>query len=128
MSRNLLNSQSLSSAIKAGCSKQAELQTAIKALETKLTENSSLQIHITNYMKTKPVFEEHKKSGYFQKFYLAHQQELLIHRAARAAFNECGLKSLPTIAHLRSDYGTVLSEKGSWPSNSKTPQQSCIIY
>lgn len=97
-------------------SQQAEarcnaLSSAVKATEAKLAENAVLQTHILNYIKTREVYAAYLQSGYSKKFLAEHEGEITLHKAAKKAFDELGLKKLPTIKTLRAEYASLLAEK-----------------
>ena len=84
---------------------------SIKAAEAKLTEIAVLKTHIINYAKTRPVYDTYRKSGYSKKFLEAHREEITLHKAAKAAFDESNLKTLPKIKELDAEYSKLLTEK-----------------
>lgn len=63
------------------------------------------------YAKTRDVYAAYRKAGYSRKFYGEHETEILIHKAAKAAFDELGLKKLPTIKALQAEYAELLAGK-----------------
>ena len=65
---------------------------SIKAAEARLTEIAGLKTHIINYAKTRPAYDAYRKSGYIKKFLDAHREEITLHKAAKAAFDEAGLQ------------------------------------
>ena len=87
------------------------LASAVKATEAKLAENAVLQTHILNYIKTREVYAAYRQSGYSKKFLSEHEGEIALHKAAKKAFDELGLKKLPTIKTLRTEYAALLAEK-----------------
>ena len=87
------------------------LSSAVKATEAKLAENAVLQTHILNYIKTREVYAAYRQSGYSKKFLAEHEGEIALHKAAKKAFDELGLKKLPTIKTLRTEYAALLTEK-----------------
>ena len=87
------------------------LLVAIQKSERRLTEIGTLKKHIINYSKTRPIYEEYRKAGYSKKFLDAHREEITIHRAAKAAFDELGVKKLPKIKELSAEYAEVLAAK-----------------
>ena len=87
------------------------LASAVKATEAKLAENAVLQTHILNYIKTREVYAAYRQSGYSKKFLAEHEGEIALHKAAKKAFDELGLKKLPTIKTLRTEYAALLAEK-----------------
>ena len=62
-------------------------------------------------MKTKDVYTAYRKAGYSKKFYSEHEGDLILHKAAKSAFNELGTKKLPTIKSLQAEYAVLLSTK-----------------
>ena len=87
------------------------LNTEIKAAEKRMAEIQVLRTHIINYMKTKDTYTAYRKAGYSKKFYMEHESELIIHKAAKSAFDELGTKKLPTIKVLQAEYAELLSAK-----------------
>ena len=84
---------------------------SIKAAEARLTEIAVLKTHIINYAKTRPVYDAYRKSGYSKKFLEAHREQITLHKAAKAAFDEASLKKLPKVKELDAEYATLLSQK-----------------
>lgn len=84
---------------------------SIKAAEARLTEIAVLKTHIINYVKTRPVYDAYRKSGYSKKFLEAHREEITLHKAAKAAFDEANLKKLPKVKELDAEYAALLSQK-----------------
>jgi AraC-like DNA-binding protein len=87
------------------------LSSRIKELEAVLTANANLQKHIVNYSKTRQTYIEYRKAGYSKKFKELHETDIILHQAAKKAFDELGLKKLPTVASLRAAYAPTLEEK-----------------
>lgn len=92
-------------------SKRDELLSSIKASEVRLAEIASLKKHIINYSKTRPTYEEYRKAGYSKKFFEAHREELTLHKAAKQAFDELGVRKIPRVKELSVEYARVLAEK-----------------
>jgi hypothetical protein len=87
------------------------LSDKIKVLDNTLTANASLQKHIVTYVKTRQTYIDYRKAGYSKKFREAHEADILLHQTAKKAFDELGLKKLPTVASLRAEYAEALGEK-----------------
>lgn len=83
----------------------------VRASEKRLVEIAALRKHIINYAKTRNTYEAYRKAGYSKKFYEAHREELTIHKAAKQAFDELGVKKLPKVKELNAEYAEVFSEK-----------------
>ena len=67
--------------------------------------------YIFNYAKTRDIYTDYRKAGYSKKFYEEHRAELTLHKAAKAAFEELGVKKLPTIKALQAECDELFSVK-----------------
>ena len=76
-----------------------------------MAEITELRKHIINYAKTREVYVAYRKAGYSKKFLVEHEAEILLHKAAKTAFDEMGIKKLPTVKSLQAEYAALLSEK-----------------
>ena len=90
-----------------------ELSATIKAAEQRMAEIAVLKTHIINYAKTREVYVAYRKAGYSKKFKAEHESEILLHQAAKKAFDGLGLKKLPTVKRLQAEYAALLAEKKS---------------
>ena len=53
----------------------------------------------------------YRKAGYSKKFREKHEEEILLHQAAKNAFDEMGVKKLPKVKELQTEYAKLLEEK-----------------
>jgi hypothetical protein len=86
----------------------------IRELEAELKSNAELQKHIVGYSKTRKVYEEYRKAGYSKKFKAAHDADIILHQAAKTAFDALGYgkgKKIPAVKTLRTEYAAALEEK-----------------
>ena len=90
-----------------------DLSAKIKAAEKRMAEIAVLKTHIINYVKTREVYAAYRKAGYSKSFKAEHESEILLHQAAKKAFDEQGLKKLPTVKELQAEYAALLVEKKS---------------
>ena len=88
-----------------------ELSGQIKAAEERMTELTALRKHIINYAKTREVYVAYRKAGYSKKFLAEHEGDILLHKAAKKAFDEMGIKKLPTVKSIQAEYAGLLAEK-----------------
>ena len=88
-----------------------ELSAQIKAAEKRMAEIAVLRTHIVNYAKTRETYVAYRKAGYSRKFREEHEQEILLHQAAKNAFDEMGVKKLPKVKDLQAEYAKLLEEK-----------------
>ena len=89
----------------------SELSESIKAAEKRMAEIGALQTHINNYHKTRKVYEEYRKAGYSKKFFEEHRDAILLHKAAKDAFNQLGGTKLPSRQALSTEFYELLSQK-----------------
>ena len=109
--RNLRNPVRLAAAAAKKSAERDSLLASIQASETRLTEIATLRKHIINYSKTRGTYEEYRKAGYSKKFFEAHREELTLHKAAKAAFDELGVKKIPKVKDLNAEYAELMASK-----------------
>jgi relaxase/mobilisation nuclease domain len=97
--------------VDAATARYHELGDSIKAAETRTAEIAVLRTHIVNYAKTRPVYDAYRKAGYSKRFLENHRAEITLHKAAKAAFDESNLKTLPKVKELDAEYSKLLTEK-----------------
>ena len=97
--------------VNAATARYHELGDSIKASEKRLAEIAVLKAHIINYAKTRPVYDAYRKTGYSKHFLEGHRAEITLHKAAKAAFDEANLKTLPKVKELDAEYSKLLTEK-----------------
>lgn len=90
---------------------EKELSEKINQAQMRLAEINVLKTHIVNYSKTKDIYVAYRKSGYSKKFLEEHESDIIIHKAAKKAFDELGVKKLPTIKSLQVEFADLLSTK-----------------
>ena len=88
-----------------------DLSRQIKDAEKRMAQIAVLKTHIINYAKTRETYIAYRKAGYSKKFYEAHTAELLLHKAAKSAFDELGIRKLPSVKTLNAEYAELLSSK-----------------
>ena len=91
--------------------KEKELSAKITEAQNRIAEVNVLKTQIINYSKTRDVYVAYRKSGYSKKFLEEHEDDIIVHRAAKKAFDELGLKKLPTIKSLQVEFAEKLAEK-----------------
>ena len=108
---NLLEYAVLEEKAAAATAHHNELSAQIKAAEKRMAEIAVLRTHIVNYAKTREVYVAYRKAGYSKKFREEHEKEILLHQAAKNAFDEMGVKKLPKVKELQTEYAKLLEEK-----------------
>ena len=109
----LLDYADLAAKAAAATERYNGLSEKIKAAERRMAEIAVLKTHIINYSKTRDVYVAYRKAGYSKKFKAEHESEILLHQAAKKAFDGLGLKKLPTVKSLQAEYAALLAEKKS---------------
>ena len=87
------------------------LSSQIKAKEQRMTELSALRTHVIAYHRTRETYAAYRKSGYSKEFRKEHEADILLHKAAKKAFDELGIQKLPKIASIQEEYTQLASEK-----------------
>ena len=108
---NIDSAEQLQDLASQKAAKRDELLSSIQASEKRLAEIATLKKHIINYSKTRSTYEAYRKAGYSKKFFEAHREELTLHKAAKQAFDELGVKKLPKVKELNAEYAELLSGK-----------------
>lgn len=103
--------EQLNRLVRQQTAKRDVLLSFIQQSEKRLVEIGTLKKHIINYSKTRAIYEEYRKAGYSKKFLEAHREEITIHKAAKAAFDELGVRKLPRVKDLSIEYAEVLAAK-----------------
>ena len=111
---NMLSYAELSEKNDSATDRYNVLAGEIKAAEARMAELSVLRRHIINYVKTREVYVTYRKSGYSKRFLDAHESDLMLHKAAKKAFEELGYgqgKKLPTVKSIQIEYAELLEKK-----------------
>ena len=103
--------ETLDALVDGSAARYHELMKIIKDAETKMAENKVLKTHIINYSKTRDTYIAYRKSGYSKKFYEAHRDEILLHKAAKEAFSKLPDGKIPKVKELNEEFARMLSEK-----------------
>ena len=107
----LLDYEELEEKASAATEQFHALSAQIKAAEGRMAEIAVLKTHIINYAKTRDVYAGYHKAGYSKKYLAEHEGDILLHKAAKKAFDELGVKKLPSVKGLQEEYAKLLTEK-----------------
>ena len=108
---NLLEYAVLEEKAAAATAHHNELSAKIKAAEKRMAEIAVMRTHIINYAKTRDTYVAYREAGYSKKFCEEHEKEILLHQAAKNAFDDMGVKKLPKVKELQAEYAQLLTEK-----------------
>ena len=105
---------------------------------SRLRDIAELKMQIINYAKTREVYAEYRKTGYSKRFLESHRDEILLHQAAKKAFdlhqaakkafNKRGIKKLPHVKDLSSEYGSILAEKRKFYEEYRAVKKEMMNY
>lgn len=86
---------------------------SIRQYEHRMEEIAELRTHIVHYAKTRDTYLAYRKTPPREKpaFRAAHETDLLLHEAAKRAFDELGAKKLPRVKTLQAEYAALLEKK-----------------
>ena len=87
------------------------LSEEIRACEARLKEIGNMKKAITDYSKTRGVYEAYRKAGYSKKYFEEHRAEITIHKAAKKVFDSAPGKKIPRVKELSEEYAHVLARK-----------------
>lgn len=121
----------LSRRAEAASEKCSALTEKLKATEARMSEVEELKKQVINYLRTRETFRAYKASGYSKRYLAEHEQEILLHRAAKKHFNDLGLKKLPTVKALQAEYAALLAEKrDAYPAyrEARTEMKKLLTY
>ena len=108
---HIQNLSELAEKTKAATLRHGELLKKMKNEEAQIREVAELKKHVLGYLRTHEIYATYKKSGYARKFLVEHEQEILIHRAAKQAFDERKLTKLPTVQMLQTEYEALMTQR-----------------
>lgn len=103
--------ETLDALVDGSSARYNELMKIIKDAEEKMAQNKVLKTHIINYAKTRDTYIAYRKSGYSKKFYEAHRDEIILHKAAKEAFSKLPDGKIPKVKDLNEESARLLSEK-----------------
>lgn len=88
---------------KAATDRYHELSKQIREIEKRMAEITELKKHIINYSKTKNVYAAYQQSGYSRKVYEENTNDILLHQAAKKAFDKLIDFQIPSIKKLNEE-------------------------
>lgn len=117
---NLLSYEKLTQKSQECCDRFEKINSDIKSLETKITDNKLLQNHIYNYLKTRDIYTEYRKSGYSKSYLEMHPNAIDLHKNAKAYFDTLDVKKLPSLRFLREEFSDLVQKKNACYAEYKT--------
>ena len=69
----------------------------------------------------------YRKAGYSKKFLEGHREAITLHKAAKEAFEQLGLKKLPRVKELNAEYAQLLEQKRAAYRKARTEMQEHLV-
>ncbi|MEA4946987.1 MAG: relaxase/mobilization nuclease domain-containing protein [Oscillospiraceae bacterium] len=76
----------------------------LKLSEARMREIKELKTQIINYGETRNTYAAYRNAKRPGEFYEQHREDIEMHLAAKRAFNELGVKKLPSLAQLNAEF------------------------
>lgn len=80
------------------------LRKEVRLLDDAIQENAITQKQITNYAKTRKVYDGYIRAGYSKKYREEHEKDILIHQAAKKFFDDKGMATIPKMQDLKAEH------------------------
>ncbi len=107
----LLDYEKLSACAREASTQFSSLSSAIQETEARMRELTNLREHIFQYRKTREVYIAYRQSGYSKQFYAEHESEILLHKAAKTAFDALPDRKIPSLKELNAEFEALLATK-----------------
>ena len=104
------------------------LSEEIRSCESRLKEIGNMKKAITDYSKTRGVYEAYRTAGYSKKFFEEHRAEITIHKAAKKVFDTIPGKRIPKMKELSDEYAHVLARKKEAYKDYRTAKENMKKY
>ena len=90
-----------------------------------MAEITVLRTHIVNYAKTRETYVAYRKAGYSKQFRQEHEEEILLHQAAKEAFDELNVESWPRSRSFRPSMPSCWRTRKRLTANTGRPAPLC---
>lgn len=81
--------------------KSNTLRKEVRLLDDAIQENAITQKQITNYARTRKIYDGYIRAGYSKKYLEANEKDILIHQAAKKYFDDKGMDTIPKMQDLK---------------------------
>lgn len=89
----------------------SKLSSEIQAVEARMCELTGLREHIFHYRKTRDLYIAYRQSSYSKQFYAEHEADILLHKAAKTAFDALSDRKIPSITEITAEFDVLLAAK-----------------
>ena len=84
---------------------------SLKAAEKRLADMAVLIKNVTTYQKTKPAYDAYRKANNKDRYRVDNERAIILHEAAAKALQMTGIKKLPNLTLLQSEYEQLQAQK-----------------
>jgi len=107
----LLDYEKLSTRALEASNQFSTLSSEIQSTDAQMRELAGLREHIFHYRSTREVYIAYRQSGYNKQFYTEHEAEILLHKAAKTAFDALPDRKIPSLKELNAEFESLLAKK-----------------
>ncbi|HCR44328.1 MAG TPA: hypothetical protein DIV41_07070, partial [Ruminococcaceae bacterium] len=107
----LTSMEELDSKVSAASADFNLISDRLKLSEARMREIKELKTHIVEYGKTREIYSAYRKAKHPDEFYEQHRADIQIHLAAKRAFDELGVKKLPSISQLNAEFSELSTQR-----------------
>ena len=100
----------------------------LKLSEARMREIKELKMHIVNYGETRNIYAEYRKAKRPSEFYEQHHEDIEMHLAAKRAFDELGVKKLPSVAQLNAEFSELSTQRKAQYETYKTARTKMLEW
>ena len=100
----------------------------LKFSEARMREIKELKTHIVNYGETRNIYAEYRKAKRPSEFYEQHHADIEMHLAAKRAFDELGVKKLPSVAQLNAEFSELSAQRKAQYETYKTARKEMLEW
>ena len=93
--------------------KSNTLRKEVRLLDDAIQENAITQKQITNYARTRKVYDGYIRAGYSKKYRADHEKDILIHQAAKKYFDDKGMETIPKMQELKEENIALVKKRAS---------------
>ena len=89
------------------------LRKEVRLLDDAIQEHAITQKQITNYARTRKVYDGYIRAGYSKKYLEEHEKDILIHKAAKKYFDDKGMEKIPKMQELMEENIALVKKRAS---------------
>jgi hypothetical protein len=100
----------------------------LKLGEARMREIKELKTHIINYGETRNTYAAYRNAKRPGEFYEQHHADIEMHLAAKRAFDELGVKKLPSVAQLNAEFSELSAQRKAQYETYKTARTKMLEW